>query len=263
MVTSKLGLKTGINSIVGEDIFGNILIEKLKKNSVNIQGIKSSADFRTSATLGIATSNGERTLYHYIGASQNFRKDCLDFDLIHRSKLVHLCAYYVMPQLEGGTAIELFKECKNNGIITSFDVVNDPKNQWEIEEILRYVDIFLPNFNEAYNITKEKNPEKMAQSLIDMGINTAVITMGNKGCFGANKDFAIRMHPFKVKAKDSTGAGDCFAAGYAYAELQSWGLEEKLRFANAVGAISVTKVGGACAAPTLHEVIEFIERYNI
>lgn len=259
IVASRLGLRTGINSIVGNDVFGGILLEKFIEYGINIQSIKIAKDLKTSATLGIATKNGERTLYHYIGASQNFNKNCLDFNLISKSKLVHLCAYYVMPKLEGEPTIEIFKRCKKNGKIVSFDIVSDPKNKWEIEDILKYVNIFLPNEDEAFNITKEEKPEKMAQSLLDMGISIAIITMGSNGCFGVDKDSAVRIPAFKINAVDSTGAGDCFAAGFAYATLQPWELEKKLKFANAVGAISVTKVGGVTSAPTLNEVNNFMK----
>lgn len=258
VVASTLGLKVGLNSIVGNDIFGRILVERLKKSGVDVKSVKVDENMQTSATLGIATKRGERTLFHYIGASENFDKDCLDFNLILKSRVVHLCAYHVMPKIEGKLAIEIFKKCKESGIITSFDVVIDPKNKWEVENILKYVDIFLPNYDEACYITKEKKVEKMAQSLLNMGAETVVITMGSKGCFGADKDFEIRMPAFRVNAVDSTGAGDCFSAGFTYATLQYWNLEEKLRFANAVGAISVTKIGGAISPPTIEDVKKFI-----
>ena len=257
-VASKLGLKVGINSIVGNDIFGRILVDKLKINNIDIRGIKYSEKNQTSATLGIAKHGGERTLYHYMGASTDFNNNCLDFNLINRAKLLHLCAYFLMPGIEGETTIELFKKCKKEGIITSFDIVMDPKNRWKIEEILKYTDIFLPNYDEAYQITKEKKGEKMANSLLDMGVKTAVITIGSEGCFGADKDSELFIPAFKVKAVDSTGAGDCFASGMAYGTLQSWNLKDKLEFASAVGAISVKKAGGTSSAPTLEEVFEFM-----
>jgi len=96
-------------------------------------------------------------------------------------------------------------------------------------------------------------------SLTKEGI-TVVVTRGRRGCRIYSKKRAMDYDGYKVKALDPTGAGDAFAAGFVFGDLNVWGEEEKARFANAMGALATTAYGARGKLPTLRGVQEFMEK---
>lgn len=96
-----------------------------------------------------------------------------------------------------------------------------------------------------------------------MGVGTVIITMGKQGAFvytGGEQGKLVS--GYKVEAIDTTGAGDAFNGGFAHALSIGKTLDEAITYANAVAALSVTKIGTAPAMPYKHEVEAFLEQYR-
>jgi ribokinase len=110
----------------------------------------------------------------------------------------------------------------------------------------------------SYELNRETVAE-LARTLQASGAANVIIKMGKQGAFVAGADGLQRMVPsFKVRVVDSTAAGDAFNGGLAVALMRGLGLEEAVRFAGAVGALSVTRAGAQPAMPTAGEVTKFI-----
>jgi len=257
---SRLGLHAGLMGKIGDDEIGQVLLRKLKDASVDISCVNLSREKPTAATLVIANDSGERSFYHHIGANAEFGLADVDFSSLFKAKALLLCSYFIMPNLAGEPAKTILKKAKENNMVTFFDVAWDPIGNWDLDEILNYVDVFIPNEDEITRITKKKYVADAIPELLDAGVRTVAVKLGSKGCYIKNYEgVEIQLKAHNVKALDTTGAGDTFNAGFVYGTLSGWDLDKIARFANAAAAISVTKLGGATAAPTLNEVEEFMK----
>ncbi|MFQ6085514.1 MAG: carbohydrate kinase family protein [Candidatus Bathyarchaeia archaeon] len=257
---ARLGVRASLLGGVGNDILGSFLLENLKKIGVDTSRVKIDPGANTSVTLAISNPKGERLFIHDYGANAKFGKGDVDARFIARHKLLHLCAYNLVPMLVGEPTLEIMRSAKNKGLTTTFDVSWDPSGRWRVDGILRYTDLFLPNEEEARHITGASTPIAAASKLVEDGPGTVVIKLGPRGCLvrtSGGEEF--RSPGFKVPVLDTTGAGDAFNSGFVYGLLKDWDLRETARFANAVAALTVTKPGGTTGAPTLGEVTRFLE----
>ena len=105
----------------------------------------------------------------------------------------------------------------------------------EIRESLALIDYITPNEDEAKYLTGKERPEEMADVFLQSGVKNVIIKLGSKGCFLKNKEQAIRLEAYPVRAAESTGCGDHFAAGFVSGIMSGKAPEEALRFANACG----------------------------
>jgi sugar/nucleoside kinase (ribokinase family) len=153
----------------------------------------------------------------------------------------------------------LFEDAQALDMTTSLDPGWDPTGEWdgEIIEVLDNVDIFLPNEIEALHICQSDSIDTAMEVLLEKA-NTVVIKCGLEGCLAGTEDQIIFSPGFEVKVVDVTSAGDAFNAGFIHAMLNGWKLEQAARFANACGAIAVTKPGSSGILTSVQEVNDFI-----
>jgi sugar/nucleoside kinase (ribokinase family) len=117
------------------------------------------------------------------------------------------------------------------------------------------LDVFLPSESELCHIARLpyfRNALTRLES--DMKTGMVVMKRGSQGAIARSKDEEITVPALRVSPVDTTGAGDCFDAGFLYAYVQGEPLETCMQFGTICGALSTTKVGGATAAPTREEV---------
>ena len=134
------------------------------------------------------------------------------------------------------------------------------------DELLAQVDIVTPNELEAEAITGIgiDGPEaagRAAQYFFERGVGSVVITLGSRGAYAATPARACMIEPFQVEAVDTTGAGDAFNGGLAVALSEGKELFEACRFASAVAALCVTKMGTAPAMPARADVEAFLKTH--
>ena len=101
IVLSRLGVSVGVIGKIGNDQFGDIILQTLTENDVNVSGLMSDAEVNTSFTFVAIASDGERSFCHYIGANGTFSEDAINWDLIKNTKILHVAGALVMPQFDG------------------------------------------------------------------------------------------------------------------------------------------------------------------
>jgi sugar/nucleoside kinase (ribokinase family) len=139
----------------------------------------------------------------------------------------------------------------------------DTTDRWlaVIEPCLPHLSFFLPSEREAERITGKKTPEDMAAFLLDRGIGTAVIKMGERGCYvKTSRARGFFVHAFPTTVIDTTGAGDSFVAGFLTGVLKEWELRQSAALGCAVAALNIRQVGATGGIPTLAEAMSFMER---
>jgi sugar/nucleoside kinase (ribokinase family) len=262
----KIGIKTAVIGRIGDDGFGSFVINEMRYNGVNVEGIRVSKTGRTSASVVTIHSSGERSFLHHIGANADFILDDINFSIILNSKILFIAGALLMPRFDGIPSAKVLKIARQKKIITVMDTAWDSTGKWmqQIEPCLPYIDYFLPSLEEAEMISGKCYPEEIADVFLNAGVNVAVIKLGSNGCFIKNKageQFYIQAFG-DIKAVDTTGAGDSFAAGFITGIIRGWDLPTCGTFANAVGANCVMKVGATSGVKNLDEILDFIDSYG-
>jgi ribokinase len=129
--------------------------------------------------------------------------------------------------------------------------------------VLSTVDYLVPNETEAQEIagvkiSEEESLSKAASELLRQGAKNVIITLGEKGAYFKNRLEEIRVEAFRVKAVDTTAAGDAFVGALAWGLAQGMDMEEILIYANAAGALTATRLGAQPSLPTIAEVRRFL-----
>lgn len=254
---SRLGLAVTFVGRVGDDDYGHRAINELIQAGVDVSGVVVDPSLRTGVTVVLSTGE-ERAFVTYLGSISEVRRTDIKPEFISHADHLHVGSYYLQKTLRPQMP-DLFQEAKRQGLATSMDPGWDVSGEWgnDIFEVLRYVDVFLPNQVEATSITGTDGPEE-ALGVLGAHAYTVVIKMGEKGCLAGNKKQTLHCPGFKVPVVDVTSAGDIFNAGFLYGFLHKWSLKETATFANACGAMSVSKVGGAGIIASVTEVRDFL-----
>ncbi len=261
---SKLGISTGLMGKVGNDGFGDFIINYMKDAGLDMRGVKRSEKTNTSATMVMVSSDGERTFFHYLGANAELCYEDIDFDIIKETKILQISGTFLMPNFDGEPTAKVLKKAREWGIITSLDTAWDSKGNWMklIEPCLEHIDIFLPSFEEAKMITGKTTPPEVAEFLLSYGIGTVVLKMGEDGSYVRTRDREEYIPIFKVNTVDATGAGDAFVAGFLAGISKGMDHFESARLGNAVGACCVTAIGASAGIKSMEETIKFMNSYK-
>ena len=139
----------------------------------------------------------------------------------------------------------MLQEARARGLTTSLDTSWDTEDEWMkvLEPCLQHVDMLFMNEDEAAQIAGQQTVEAMARTAIGRGTGTVVIKKGRDGCRIYTESQDIACPAYDVQALDTTGAGDCFVAGFLAAWLEGAPPERAGLIANATGALSVQHVG--------------------
>ncbi len=263
LALAKLGLPVSVVGKVGQDAFGDFIMNTLQQYGVDTRGIRRSSTAATSSTMVMVHPDGERSFIHHMGANAEFCPDDIDWSLIAACEIFHLAGAYLMPQIDGEPAARVLKEAKARGMTTCLDTTWDSSGQWMrlMEPCLPYLDYIMPNYGEASMLTGETEPERIAQRLLDGGVGTAVIKMDARGCYVKTRKTAFHMPACTVEVVDMLGAGDCFAAGWLAGVAMEWDLRHTARLANAVGALCVSALGATTGVKPLSETLAFMEQH--
>jgi sugar/nucleoside kinase (ribokinase family) len=256
----RLGLKVGFVGKLGEDGFGSFLINVLQGRGVDTTNIILDPNLKTGLTLHLSQPH-DRAMLTYLGSIEAMKTHEIDPGLFKRARHVHLSSFYLQRGLQRGLA-ELFNMAKECGASLSLDPGWDPLENWNgyLTPVLDLIDIFLPNDQEAMKISSTHKIDD-ALKILNKRIPHPVIKMGKDGACTIVDSEKVNFPGFGVDSIDTTGAGDSFNAGFLYAYLNGYEMENCLRWGCACGAISTTKVGGINGQPTISDVKRFLSNH--
>lgn len=261
---SRMGINSALIGKIGKDGFGEFLKSSLDASGVNTDGLSAEAGINTSSSVVLSASNGERTFLHCIGSNARFTCEDVNYDIIRNSKILFVAGINLLPKFDGIPCSQVLKKAKEMGVYTAMDTAWDASGRWmkNIEPSLPYLDLFIPSYDEAKMIAGKDDPEEITDLFISKGVELVVIKLGKDGCFIKSKNGEMYTIPtyLQVKAVDTTGAGDSFAAGYLAGLTMGWDLYKCGKFANAVGTHCVMEVGASTGIKSMNEILEFMEK---
>ncbi len=261
---AKLGLKTLAVGAVGDDEKADFVIATLDKFGVDTSGFERINNVPTSATILNVRPNGDRPALHLRGASDHFLPPSKEKIDIFDCKVFHLGGTGLLKKLDGQASIDLLKEAKERGCITTWDLIAATEDTLTIvEPLLPYIDFFMPSIEEASVMSGKKDPEEAAKFYIDKGVKNCVLTMGEKGSLYMNKDNKIITPAYDIKVVDTTGCGDAFDAGMITALAKDIDLEASLKFATATSGLVATGLGSDAGIISYEDTIQKMENFKI
>lgn len=270
---ARLGSTAGAITVVGDDPFGQFLLSELKNNGVDVSRVRIKKNARTTlAFVANEPETGERSFIFYRapwvrGTSVDAlsTKD-VDYEYISSSRILHVSGFALSGNPSRRAIFSAIFHARREGVKVSFDPTLR-LDVWRSEDairriyrkVLRLSDIAAFSREESGFMFGTQNPDEAADKALKYGVEVVGIKMGERGSLVKTRDEKrIFMSAFKVKAVDTTGAGDGWNAGLLVGLLRGWDLEECVTVANAVGALVVTKHGAITALPYKDELNNFL-----
>jgi ribokinase len=253
VAAARAGGRVAFIARVGEDVFGQQAVEGFLRDGINVNYVFRDKGAPSGVALIFVDERGENSIGVASGANAN-----LSPSDIQTAKEYIASAGIVLMQLE--IPIETVKAAATVAAEQGVPVILNPAPARSLsDDLLRHVSILTPNESEAelltgVNVETENDSERAAIVLLAKGVETVIITLGAKGAFVAGPDFKGLIGGFKVKAIDTTAAGDVFNGALAVALAENKPLREAVSFANAAAALSVTMLGAQPSAPRREEI---------
>jgi ribokinase len=259
VAASRLGGNVVMAGKVGMDEFGRDALAVLSAEKINTQYMLQDREKATGVGFITLEESGNNRIIVVPGANLNFKVSDLDNikNLIKESQLLVL-------QLE--MDLEMIEQAVSYA--ASFNVpvlLNSAPAQKLSDSLLRKITYLTPNETEAEILTGVKiisveDAEAAAKVLLSKGVKNVIITLAEKGSLVVNESGTWHVPSYPVDPIDSVAAGDAFNGALAVGISEGKLLVDVVKFANAVGAMTVTKEGAIPSLPHYQEVIEFMEQ---
>jgi sugar/nucleoside kinase (ribokinase family) len=240
---ASIGNKVGFSSSMGTDPLGEISLKRLSEIGVDISGVRRMPGKTTGLTV-IFPQGKQRYILTYPGTMFEMSEKDLELDYVFNAKHLHVSSYFLQKALQPALP-EIFRKAKAAGLTTSLDTNDDPDDRWasDLHQLLKYVDVLLPNAREACKLASVDSPEEAADRL-SKEVSIVVVKRGSQGAVAIASKSKYEALPPKVESIDHVGAGDSFDAGFIHQFIRGKSIEDCLKFGNIVGALSVTRPGG-------------------
>jgi len=274
---AKLGLKSAFLGKVGDEPFGHVLIDTLKRQSVDTTSIRLEQEARTALAFVTLTKDGERDFmfYRHPSADMLFRPNDVDLSAIDRASIFHFDSISLASPQPRETALFAADHAKGKGKLISYDVnlrlplwASENEAKDGIREGLKRADVVKLSDDELDFLTGSRAPEGIRNSLWHDDLRLVVLSLGADGCLAMTPRGEKLVPSFPVQVVDTTGAGDGFVAGLLsgiaadHAVLDDdAALTEHCRIANAVGAITATARGAIPSLPTRQQVDDLLAKH--
>jgi len=238
---------------VGDDLFGRQALEGFREDGIRSDHIVRDRKAASGVALIFVDAKGENSIAVASGANA-----ALSPADVRNAKAVIASADILLMQLE--TPIETVETAAEIASKHGVRVVLNPAPARPLGgTLLKRISVLTPNESEAELLTgirirNDKDAARAAEALLKKGVELVLITLGAKGAYVNGSEFQGVIRSFRVKAVDTTAAGDVFNGALAVALAEKQPLCEAVRFANAAAALSVTKLGAQPSAPRRKEI---------
>lgn len=257
VAASRLGSNVEMIGMVGDDDFGATFKKVFTEEEIIIDNVLTSSKSPTAVGLIQINSKGDNKIVVIPGANYDYTIEDLYKvkDSIKKSKLV-----LSQMEIRHEVIFELIDLCFKLAV----PIILNPAPAIAIEpKYLKKITYITPNETELKILTGMKinsleDTKKAIQNLLDMGVKNVIATLGDKGAIVGSDSGIEYIHGYPVEAVDTVAAGDAFNGALAYGIVEGFTLEDAVKYANAVGALTVTKSGAIPSLPFKEEVDKFI-----
>lgn len=264
MAAHKLGGDVNFVTSVGNDSYGHNALKYYKREGLEVSHTQIVKGVSSGTALILVDQSGENVIVITPGANKMLSSEYIDriVSVIDQSDIIVLQMEIPYETIE--------TICKIGSAKGKKILLNVAPARPVERSLIEMIDILVVNETEAEAISGKKiedvGHDEVIDSLLKMGAETVVLTLGDKGCCFKNKEKSISMPAYKVKVKDTTGAGDTFcgalAVGLAKNINGDYNWKQILQYATAASAICVTRMGAQPSIPDSSEVERFLENLD-
>jgi sugar/nucleoside kinase (ribokinase family) len=253
-----LGLDTGIFAVAGAD-HHDWTAARLTERGVDTSDLLVDPVEPTAFTVAVSGPE-DRAFFTYMGSNRRFPialADAAHSGELARARHVHLA--YAPPW---DLAERLFENIRESGCTLSLDAGwhEDWLTDLRAPALLPLVDVFFPNEMEASRMTGARDPKEMLRRFATAGLRCVALKLGAKGSAALCGGELVFVPSIEVDAVDTTGAGDCFDAGFLYGWLKGESVDSCLRIGNVCGGLSTEEYGGISGFPAPARLRRELER---
>lgn len=255
VAAARLGANVEMIGRLGDDAIGDTLFETLVENRVGVKNVTRTEQETSGMAIITVEETGENNIVVIPGANAKLIEKDIDLamDAIISSKAV--IAQLETPLSTVRYALEKAKS------LQKLTILNPAPAAYLEDDIIRNTDILTPNETElellsGMEINNEEDIIQAGKKMIQRGVKKLIVTLGDKGCMYIDEKGHKSYPAFKVKAVDTTAAGDSFTAALAVALCEGKEMDDIILFATKVGALTVTKPGAQQSLPYRSEIID-------
>ena len=256
VAAARLEGNTAFIGKVGDDQFGHSTIEMRKGEGIDVSGLTVTSEQASGVALITTVPSGENSIIVDSGANGLLRPE----DITNAEKLFE-DAGIVLMQLETpiDTLTKAAAMAKKHGAYVVLNPAPAPKEPLPVE-LLKNVDLLIPNETEAayisgVNIAGDEDLPAAMNEIQKLGVKDVIITVGSRGVCARIDGEMVTVPAFKVKAIDTTAAGDTFCGALCVALSNGKPLVEAIRLGCKASSISVTRRGAQMSMPRLEEIV--------
>ena len=247
---AKLDVPTLMLGKVGKDVLSDFALSSLQESGVDTTGISKSQKISTGSASIWVNAQGQNSIVIYPGANGE-----VDEDFIIRHEKFFDDASWLLTQFEVPlkSILLALKLAKEHDLKTIIDPA--PVKKISNDDIWGLVDYLLPNEIELKDLTRAEDVLKGIHILKSRGVKEVIVKLGKQGAGYEDKGKLITFPAIPVEQRvDTTGAGDCFIAGFLYGMLQQEDIVQAIRIANLTASYSIQKKGAAISFPNKSDI---------
>jgi len=253
---SKLGCPVSLIGKVGNDVFGDELLESLNSEQVDTSLVERHEGPSGVAFIYVFEETSENQIIVISGSNEQVKSNQISDKELSATDV--LISQLEIPPSE---IEDLFIRAKKSGI---YRILNTAPALKISKNLIHETDLLVMNESELENLTEQtierQNTDSIGQAIKDLNLSTTqsiAVTLGSKGVYVYANQKGQFIDGHKVEPVDTTGSGDCFIGALASQYLESNDLLDSVNFANKAAALSVMKRGASSSMPTLEEVVNF------
>jgi sugar/nucleoside kinase (ribokinase family) len=257
----KQGLSVDLIGCVGDDSDAVSLRRQLETCGIDCERLVQVNGLPTSKTVILLVEGCDRRYIHVFGANQALTVNHIARDWVTELDVFYLGGLLAIPGIDMDDLLGLLRYCREQKVITVVDVVV-PQGFSQTEALaglLPHIDYFLPNDEEARQITAQTDVLDQLRWFRNRGAQTTIITKGRDGAFAARDSTYWQAGAYQVDAVDPSGSGDAFTSGIIAALTLKWDVPTMLRYASAIGASATQAIGTTDSVFTAEEAHRFVK----
>jgi ribokinase len=254
VAAARLGASVAMIGCVGDDAYGDQLRTALLAEGIDCQAVTAIASESTGVALIVVDDSSQNAIVIVAGGNGHVSASVVDsFDALLSQAEVIICQLEV-PMVTVGHVLKRGRELGKTVILNPAPASGPLPNEW-----YAWIDYLIPNESEATALTglsvdSVATADAAATALLASGVSKVIVTLGEQGALFASQSGSAHFPAPKVKAVDTTAAGDTFVGGFAAALSEGKSEPDAIRFGQIAAALSVTRSGAQPSIPTFNEV---------
>ncbi len=253
---TRLGIKTTLFSCVGDDVYGELVINELTKAGVDTSSILVLDKQETGIFFYVHDSQDDQIVVAKPGANKFLEKRFFEEEDVADAQVIHVAGSFPMM-------IDRASEMTTtHGMVLSLDP-GRAASDLNFDKILKHTDLLFLNSHELKEYFKIEPTESALRKFAKTFPGIVILKMGKKGAIATDGFEYCTSQVFEVPVQDTLGAGDSFAAGFITAWTRSERISQALNVANGAAALTIKHEGAQIGQPSLEEVARLLRKHNI